>query len=255
VIRLSEIKISKLQQSILDFIESEVKDKGYPPSVREIGEAVGLKSSSTVHGHLARLKKKNLIYTDPSKPRAIKILDNPDKNKGQSPTNLVTKTAEELSEQAKTNAAYFKNSASSKSNLFSTNLNEDIDFKLKVARVPLIGRVTAGAPILATENVEEFYPIPAHYVGDHNVFMLSVMGDSMIEAGILDGDYIIVRQQSTARNGEIVVAMTQDDEATVKRFYKESGHIRLQPENSSMDPIILKDVKILGKVVGLLRDI
>jgi repressor LexA len=203
-------KISQRQQAILEFIKTEVKDKGYPPSVREIGEAVGLASSSTVHGHLERLEKKGMIRRDPTKPRAIEILG-----------------AGEGSSQ----------------------------FAISVARVPLIGKVTAGVPITATENIEDYFPLPAHYVGDYNVFMLSVVGDSMIEAGIHDGDYVIVRQQQTANNGDIVVAMTEEDEATVKRFYKEKDHIRLQPENSALEPIILKHVSILGRVIGLFRDI
>jgi repressor LexA len=124
-----------------------------------------------------------------------------------------------------------------------------------VARVPLIGRVTAGVPITATENIEDYFPLPSHYVGDYNVFMLSVVGESMIDAGIRDGDYVIVRQQQSANNGDIVVAMTEDDEATVKRFYKEKDHFRLQPENVTMEPIRLKNVTILGRVVGVFRDI
>ncbi|TDF99566.1 transcriptional repressor LexA [Paenibacillus piri] len=204
-------KLSNRQTAILDFIKNEVKDKGYPPSVREIGEAVGLASSSTVHGHLERLEKKGLIRRDPTKPRAIEITD------GSSA--------------------------------------EGSQFALTVTRVPLIGRVTAGVPITATENIEDYFPLPSHYVGDDNVFMLSVIGESMIDAGIRNGDYVIVRQQPTANNGDIVVAMTEDDEATVKRFYKEKDHIRLQPENTTMDPIRLKQVTILGRVVGVFRDI
>lgn len=203
-------KLSARQQAILDFIKNEVREKGYPPSVREIGEAVGLASSSTVHGHLDRLEKKGLIRRDPTKPRAIEIRDG----------------SEELAQ-----------------------------FTHSVARVPLIGKVTAGAPILATENIEDYFPLPTHYVGDNNVFMLSVSGNSMIEAGIHDGDYVIVRQQQNANNGDIVVALTPDDEATVKTFYKEKDHIRLQPENPSMKPMIYADVTILGKVIGLFRDI
>lgn len=203
-------KLSSRQQAILDFIKHEVRTKGYPPSVREIGEAVGLASSSTVHGHLDRLEKKGLIRRDATKPRAIEITD-----------------------------------GSLDSNVFPES----------VARVPLIGKVTAGVPILATENIEDYYPLPAHMVGDHTVFMLAVVGDSMIEAGIHDGDYVIVRQQSTANNGDIVVAMTEDDEATVKRFYRERGYFRLQPENSSMAPLLLQKVTILGKVIGLFRSI
>ncbi|GIP32631.1 transcriptional repressor LexA [Paenibacillus sp. J2TS4] len=203
-------KLSNRQQAILEFIKNEVRDKGYPPSVREIGEAVGLASSSTVHGHLERLEKKGLIRRDPTKPRAIEILD------GDESVSLLPSS---------------------------------------IARVPLIGKVTAGMPITATENIEDYFPLPSHYVGDHNVFMLSVMGDSMIEAGIHNGDYVIVRQQPTADNGDIVVAMTEDDEATVKTFYKEKDHIRLQPENSSLEPIRLNNVTILGRVIGIFRDI
>jgi repressor LexA len=201
--------MSNRQTAILEFIKNEVREKGYPPSVREIGEAVGLASSSTVHGHLDRLEKKGLIRRDPTKPRAIEVLvDDEDKNER---------------------------------------------FPRTVRQVPIVGKVTAGVPITATENIEEYYPLPVHMVGDQPVFMLSVMGDSMIEAGILNGDYVIVRQQPTASNGDIVVAMTEDDEATVKTFYKEKDHIRLQPENSAMEPLRLKNVTILGKVIGLIR--
>jgi len=202
--------MSNRQQAILEFIKTQVREKGYPPSVREIGEAVGLASSSTVHGHLDRLGKKGLIRRDPTKPRAIEILDDSD----STPPRELTSP---------------------------------------VRHVPLVGKVTAGQPITATENIEEYFPLPAHMVGDQPVFMLSVSGDSMIEAGIHDGDYVIVRQQQTANNGDIVVAMTEDNEATVKTFYKERDHIRLQPENSAMEPIRLKNVTILGKVIGLIR--
>lgn len=205
------VKLSKRQQDILNFIKDEVKLKGYPPSVREIGEAVGLASSSTVHGHLARLETKGLIRRDPTKPRAIEILD--------------------LDEAA-----------------------EAINFK--VVNVPIVGKVTAGMPITAVENVEEYFPLPERLApADEQVFMLEIMGESMIEAGILDGDYVVVRQQNTANNGDIIVAMTEDDEATVKRFFKEKDWIRLQPENSTMEPIILRNVSILGKVIGVYRDI
>ncbi|MCM3748960.1 transcriptional repressor LexA [Paenibacillus pasadenensis] len=204
-------KVSNRQQAILDFIKNEVRDKGYPPSVREIGEAVGLASSSTVHGHLDRLEKKGLIRRDPTKPRAIEILDG--------------------------------------------DATAELPFPTAVSKIPVVGKVTAGVPITATENIEEYFPLPTHFVGDHEVFMLSVVGESMIEAGIHSGDYVIVRQQASASNGDIVVAMTEDDEATVKTFYKEKDHIRLQPENSSMEPIRLKNVSILGKVIGLFRDI
>ena len=203
-------KLSKRQQDILDFIKSEVQQKGYPPSVREIGEAVGLASSSTVHGHLARLESKGLIRRDPTKPRAIEILDN---NQSDIP-------------------------------------------KSKVINVPIVGKVTAGLPITAVENVEEFFPLPENLApADEQLFMLEVMGESMIEAAILDGDYVIVRQQNTANNGDIVVAMTEENEATVKRFFKEKDCFRLQPENSTMEPIILRNVSILGKVIGVYRHI
>ncbi len=202
-------KVSKRQEAILAFIKDEVRTKGYPPSVREIGEAVGLASSSTVHGHLARLESKGLIRRDPTKPRAIEVLE-----------------------------------------------QDDTASKIDVIHVPLIGKVTAGLPITAIENTEEYFPLPNTYgSSDGQIFMLEIMGESMIEAGILDGDYVIVRQTNSADNGDIVVAMTEDDEATVKRFFKEKTHFRLQPENSSMDPILVDNVKILGKVVGLYRNI
>lgn len=205
-------KLSKRQATILEFIKQEVKDKGYPPSVREIAEAVGLLSSSTVHGHLDRLEKKGFIRRDPTKPRAIEILSQDD-------------------------------------DMIESNV---IPFPVK--QIPIVGKVTAGIPITATENIEDYFPLSSHFVGDNNVFILNVVGDSMIEAGIHSGDFVIVRQQQTANNGDIVVAMTEDDEATVKTFYKEKDHIRLQPENASMAPILLKNVTILGKVIGLFRD-
>ena len=201
-------KLSNRQQAIIDFIRKEVREKGYPPSVREIGEAVGLASSSTVHGHLARLEKKGLIRRDPTKPRAIELLDE--------------------------------------------NRVHD-EFEESVVRVPVVGKVTAGQPISAFEQVEEYFPLPENIVTSDNVFMLRVIGESLIEAGILDGDYVIVRQQNVANNGDIVVAMTEEDEATVKRFFKEKTHFRLQPENSQLEPIILENVTILGKVIGVYR--
>ncbi|ARU62893.1 repressor LexA [Tumebacillus avium] len=205
------IKLSKRQQEIMEFIKREVKDKGYPPSVREIGEAVGLASSSTVHGHLARLEQKGLIRRDPTKPRAIEVLD----------------------EEGAT----------------------DSRFEYSTVMAPIVGRVTAGMPITAIENVEDYFPLPTRFVGDNNVFLLNVVGESMIDAGIYDGDLVIVRQQATAHNGEIVVAMTEDDEATVKRFYREADHIRLQPENPTMDAMRYRNVTILGKVIGVFREI
>ncbi|WP_309118482.1 transcriptional repressor LexA [Paenibacillus sp.] len=203
-------KLSNRQQAILEFIRSEVREKGYPPSVREIGEAVGLASSSTVHGHLDRLEKKGFIRRDPTKPRAIELLGDEDERQ------MV---------------------------------------RLAVSRVPLVGKVTAGLPITAVENVEEYFPLPSHMVRDDEVFMLSVVGESMIDVGIFDGDYVIVRQQQTASNGDIVVAMTEDDEATVKTFYKERDHIRLQPENPTMEPLRYNHVTVLGKVIGIFREL
>lgn len=192
------------QQRILDFIKSEIQTKGYPPSVREIALAVGLKSTSTVHGHLQRLEKRGLLHRDAMKPRAMEVVGDPN---------------------------FVRNNSTA---------------------VPVIGRVTAGIPILAEENLDEYVPIPEVMLGEGEHFILLVRGDSMIEAGILDGDHIVVRKTSEANNGEIVVAMV-DDSATVKRFFREDGHFRLQPENHSMAPIIVDNVTILGKVVSLYR--
>ncbi|MDA3936773.1 MAG: transcriptional repressor LexA [Actinomycetota bacterium] len=195
------------QEQILEFIRSEIHRQGYPPSVREIGEAVGLSSSSTVHSHLAALESKGYVRRDPSKPRALEVLDYRDSDAA-------------------------------------------IDYGA-VRSLPLVGQVAAGAPILAAENIESTMPLPADLVGD-STFILKVKGDSMIEAGILDGDFVVVRQQSTARDGDIVVAMI-DDGATVKRFFRESDRIRLQPENSALEPIYSRDVQVLGQVVALFR--
>jgi len=197
-------QLTKKQEEILEFIKKRIKEKGYPPAVREICEATGLKSTSTVHGHLTRLEKKGYIRRDPSKPRAIEIVD------------------------------------------------DDFYVHRNVIQLPLVGKVTAGEPILAVENIEDTITLPYDLVGTEDAFLLRVKGDSMIDAGIFDNDIIIVRRQNVAENGDIVVALI-DDEATVKRFFKESDHIRLQPENKAMEPIIVKDVKILGKVIGLIR--
>jgi len=198
--------LSIRQTNILDYIKKEIKTKGYPPSVREIGEAVGLSSSSTVHGHLTILEQKGYIRRDATKPRAIEITDGA--------SDQITK---------------------------------------EMVNVPIIGKITAGQPILAVENVEDSFPVPLDFIGSNkDLFMLNVSGDSMIEAGILDGDYVIIEKVEYAQNGDIVAALI-DDEATVKRFFKEKGHIRLQPENRFMTPIIVEDVKILGKVAGLYR--
>lgn len=199
-------KISKKQSEILKFMKSEVREKGYPPSVREICQAVGLKSTSTVHGHLAQLEKKGYIRRDPSKPRAIEIIDTD---------------------------SYLP--------------------KPEFAYVPVLGTVTAGEPIFAEENIMDTFPMPVEYLSNEDSFMLRVKGDSMIEAGIFDKDLILVQKQSYAENGDIVVALIEDDYATVKTFYREKEYIRLQPENSSMSPILVRDVRILGKVTGLFR--
>jgi repressor LexA len=194
------------QKLILDFIQERIKTKGYPPSVREIGQAVGLKSSSTVHAHLVKLEEKGYVTKDPSKPRSI------------IPVNTENISTSEFSSIS----------------------------------LPVIGNVAAGTPILATENIEAYFPVPVDFVGSGNHYILHVKGKSMIEAGILDGDYLIVREQSNASNGEIIVAMLED-ETTVKRYYKRDQYIELKPENSSMQPIISSEITILGKVTGLLR--
>lgn len=196
------------QLEILRYIYDTVDHRGFPPTVREICSAVGLSSTSTVHGHLSRLEHKGLLIKDATKPRALEI------------------TAEG---------------------------KKALDIKPK--EIPVVGVVAAGQPILAVEDVDEYFPLPPDLESDAGeLFMLKIHGNSMINAGILNGDNVIVRKQSTANNGEIVVAMTEENEATVKRFYKEKGHYRLQPENDTMDPIILSQVSILGKVVGLYRN-
>ena len=198
-------KITPKQQEILDYIKSRILNKGYPPAVREICEAVHLKSTSSVHSHLESLEKNGYIKRDPTKPRAIEIVDD------------------------------------------SFNLS-----RREIINIPVIGTVTAGQPILATENIEGYFPLLSEDIPRGESFMLKVKGESMIIVGIYDGDQIIVRRQPTAENGDIVVALI-DDSATVKTYYKEDGHFRLQPENDTMDPIIVPDLKILGKVIGLYR--
>ena len=202
---MSQGKITAKQQEILEYIKETILKKGYPPAVREICEAVSLKSTSSVHSHLETLEENGYIRRDPTKPRAIEILDD-----------------------------HF-------------NLT-----RREVANIPLIGSVAAGQPILAQENIENYFPVPVDLIPNQEAFILKVKGESMINAGILDGDHIIVAQQETADNGDIVVALL-DDSATVKRFYRENSQIRLQPENDTMEPIYATDVQILGKVVGLLR--
>ena len=199
-------KISDKQREILEYIKGEILSKGYPPAVREICEAVDLKSTSSVHSHLETLEKNGYIRRDPTKPRAIEILDD--------------------------------------------------DFNLtrrEVVNVPIVGHVAAGEPILATENFENYFPIPVEYMPNEETFMLKVKGESMINAGILDGDYVVAHKTPVAENGDIVVALLED-EATVKRFFREDGHIRLQPENPAFQPIISEQVVILGRVVSLIRN-
>ena len=198
-------KISDKQREILEFMKNEILNKGYPPTVRDICEAVNLKSTSSGHSHLETLEKNGYIRRDPTKPRAIEIIDD------------------------------------------NFNLT-----RREVVNVPLVGHVAAGEPILAEENIENYYPVPAEYMPNQQSFMLKVKGESMINVGIYDGDSILVKQQDTASNGDIVVALI-DDSSTVKTFYKEDGHIRLQPENDTMAPIIVEDCAILGKVFGVFR--
>lgn len=213
----NSMELNKREKAILKFIEKQVNEKGYPPSVREIGKAVGLSSTATVHGYIAKLSDKGYIKKEDQKGRTLKLL------KGG------------LDENAKT-------------------LDKPVYNSREMVDVPIVGRIAAGEPILAVENVVDTFPIPIDFVGNSESFMLVVKGESMIEAGILNGDYILVKQQNTASNGEIVVAMIED-EATVKTFYKEKDHIRLQPQNSLMEPIIVPDCQILGKVAGVFRKI
>ena len=198
-------KISSKQKEILEYIKDEILHKGYPPAVREICQAVNLKSTSSVHSHLETLEKNGYIRRDPTKPRAIEIMDD------------------------------------------TFNLN-----RREMVNVPILGNVAAGEPLFAEENIEDYFPIPAEMVPNSEVFMLHVRGESMINVGILDGDNVLVQQQSTAKDGEMVVALVEDS-ATVKTFYKEDGYIRLQPENDTMEPIIVPDCQILGKVFGIFR--
>jgi repressor LexA len=209
-------KLSERQQDILDFLKDFISRNSYPPSVREIGEAVGLSSSSTVHSHLNTLEDKGYIKRDPSSARALSVIDTDDEPRSAPGFQGIT------------------------------------HLPRNVVELPVVGRVAAGAPILADQNIEESFLLPTQIVGDTSSFLLTVKGESMIEAGIFDGDYVVVKEQPTANNGEIIVALIED-EATVKTFYKEPDRIRLQPENHSMDPIYVRDVAILGKVVALLR--
>ena len=198
-------KITSKQKEILEFMKNEILSKGYPPAVREICEAVNLKSTSSVHSHLETLEKNGYIRRDPAKPRAIEIVDD------------------------------------------NFNLT-----RREIVNVPIVGTVTAGQPILAVENIESYFPIPMDYMPNQETFMLKVKGESMINAGIFDGDTILVQKQSHAKNGDFVVALIEDS-VTVKTFYKEKDYYRLQPENDYMEPIIVPEVEILGKVIGLFR--
>lgn len=211
------------ERQILKYMKEEIKKKGYPPTVREMCTALGIKSTSTTHKDLESLEMKGYIKKDPAKPRALMIID-PD------------------SEKIEENMG----------SIYSADKNED---RSDIVDVPVIGRIAAGTPILAAQNIEDTIPVPARFLSKGNSFMLTVKGESMVEAGILDGDYILVHQQNTANNGDIVVAMVDgfESEATVKTYYRESGHIRLQPENQLMSPIIVSDVKILGLVKGVFR--
>ena len=202
---MSQGKITAKQKEILEYIKTCILKKGYPPAVREICEAVHLKSTSSVHSHLETLENNGYIRRDPTKPRAIEILD-----------------------------------------------DEFALTRREMVQVPMVGNVAAGQPILAQENIEDYFPIPANILPNSQIFMLRVKGESMINIGIFDGDQIIVEQTKTACNGDIEVALVEDS-ATVKRFFKENGYYRLQPENDSMEPIIISEVEILGKVIGLMR--
>lgn len=213
-------ELSTRQKQILRYITKEIQENGYAPSVREIGKAVGLSSTATVHCYLKKLEELGYIKKENQKGRTLRILK-------------------------KENDLYNPNRISREPGKAFFNKKEMVD-------IPVVGKITAGAPILAVENITDTFPIPLEFVGNSQSFMLKVRGESMIEAGILDGDLILVRRQNVAENGQIIVALI-DDEATVKTFYKEKDYIRLQPENSTMDPIIVPDCKILGKVIGVFR--
>lgn len=219
------------EKQILEYMKKEIREKGYPPTVREICNAIGIKSTSTCHKDIASLEMQGYLKKDPARPRALLVVD------------------EDFDQRAAVKSA--------SSEGFTSIPGGAVDGveRADVIDIPVVGRIAAGTPILAEQNIEDSFPIPARFVGNGTTFMLTVRGESMIEAGIMDGDYILVEQCNTARNGDIVVAMVDgfESEATVKTFYKEADHIRLQPENSTMSPIIVKDVKILGKVKGVFR--
>ncbi len=217
-------QLSAREKKILDYMRAEIAKRGYPPTVREVCSALGIRSTSTVHKALGSLESQGYIRKDPSKRRAVEVL-----------------TGDDESTPARKSARHAD----------VATLPDRTD----VVEIPVVGRIAAGSPILAQENVEESIPVPSRFLGKGDHFMLTVKGESMIEAGIFDGDYLLVQMQNTAENGEIVVAMIDgfESEATVKTFYKEKDHIRLQPENQSMSPILVKDVKVLGRVKGVFR--
>lgn len=217
---MSNGRITPKQQEILNFMKARILEKGYPPSVREICEAVSLKSTSSVHAHLETLEKNGFIRRDPAKPRAIEIMD-----------SAFNQTMKEP---------------------FLNNEITHNEFSRELVNVPMVGTVAAGEPLLAVENVTDYFPVPVDMLPNAETFMLRVKGDSMINMGIYEGDQLIVERKNTASNGEVIVALV-DDSATVKRFYKENGHYRLQPENDEMDPIIVDHCEVIGKVIGLIR--
>lgn len=222
--------LKEREQRILDFLKKEIEEKGYPPTVREICGSLMIKSTSTVHKDLASLEKQGYIRKDPAKPRTLLIVD--------------PKTGERTDPHSQQSIAGGGKAA-----------ERQVE-RTDIVDIPVVGRIAAGTPILAEQNIEDSFPVPSRFVeGTGDSFMLTVRGESMIDAGIMDGDYILVEQQQTARNGEIVVAMVDglESEATVKTFYREDGHVRLQPENPTMEPIIVDDVRILGKVKGVFR--
>ncbi|MFQ8601467.1 MAG: transcriptional repressor LexA [Anaerovoracaceae bacterium] len=221
--------LKEREQKILNYMRDEIKAKGYPPTVREICSALNIKSTSTAHKDISNLEKQGYLKKDPSKPRALMLVDNDVSDK-----------------QLPSDSAISAVGASS---------GADGAYHEQIEEIPLVGRIAAGTPILAEQNIEDSFPVPSRFLGSGKNFMLTVKGESMIEAGIMDGDYILVEQKNSIKNGDIVVAMVDgfESEATVKTFYKEKDHIRLQPENSTMSPIIVKDAKILGKVKGVFR--
>jgi len=224
------VDLTKRQREIFDYIGKYTDKMGYPPTVREIGQAVGLTSSSTVHVHLANLEKAGVLRRDPTKPRALEVLVGKAKSAGESVRDGARDMVDSVASAATA-------AASGPSGL------------------PLLGRVSAGPGILAEENIEDYVDVPAMIGGNDGDYVLEVRGESMKNAGIMDGDYVIVHPSPEARNGEIVVALLGEEDATVKRFYKESDHFRLEPENETMDPIITTDAQVMGKVIGVFRKV